>query len=79
MMRGLCKDDIKFATQRSRDLGQDDARMIRFKNEARQNIEKCYRKSHFPSVSKTPDLKICFAALCAAQCKAVSAVGCYIP
>ena len=34
MMGGLCKDDIQFVTQRNRDLGQDDARMIRPKNEA---------------------------------------------
>ena len=29
MMGGLCKDDIQFVTQRSRDWGQDDARMIK--------------------------------------------------
>ena len=34
MMGGLCKDDIQFVTQRNRDLGQDDARMMRPKNEA---------------------------------------------
>ena len=28
MMGGLCKNDIQFVTQGSRDWGQDDARMI---------------------------------------------------
>ena len=49
MMEGLCKDDIQFVTQRNRDLGQDDARMIRPKNEA-PNKKKNEKSCHHPDL-----------------------------
>ena len=49
MMGGLCKDDIQFVTQRSRDWGQDDARMIRPKNKA-HNKKRNEKSCHHPDL-----------------------------